>query len=77
MAESCRRFGLPAAEVLCVGDDLARDAVGAHAAGLTGSWLDRAGVTPPPEVVAVVGDLSPVLTLLGWPRRAHPAGAVR
>ena len=63
-AEACRRFGLPAEHVVYVGDDAARDAVGAHRAGLTGVWLDRAGVEPPPEVDVVVRGLSAVLPLL-------------
>ena len=43
---------------------MARDAVGAHRAGLIGVWLDRAGLVPPPEVDLVVRDLSQVLALL-------------
>ena len=63
-AEACRRFGLPPEQVVYVGDDVARDAVGAAACGLTGVWLDRFGGVPPPEVDVVVRDLSEVLALL-------------
>ena len=63
-AEACRRFGLPADEVVYVGDDVARDAVGATAAGLTGVWLDRFASRVPAGVDVVVRDLSEVLPLL-------------
>ena len=63
-AEACRRFGLPAGEVVYVGDDVARDAIGATAAGLTGVWLDRFAGEVPPGVDVVVRDLSEVLPLL-------------
>lgn len=63
-AEACRRFGRPPDEVVYVGDDVARDAVGATAAGLTGVWLDRFGGEVPPGVDVVVRDLSEVLPLL-------------
>ncbi len=64
-AEACRRFGLPAAQVVYVGDDIARDAVGASACGLTGVLLDRSAADAPPGVDVVVRDLSQVLPLLG------------
>lgn len=63
-AEACRRFGVSPDQVVYVGDDVARDAVGASACGLTGVWLDRFGSAPPPEVDLVVRDLSEVLALL-------------
>ena len=63
-AEACRRFGLPPHEVVYVGDDVARDAVGASACGLTGVWLDRFASEVPPGVDVVVRDLSEVLPLL-------------
>ena len=64
-AEACRRFDLPATDVVYVGDDVVRDAVGAHRAGLTGVWLDRFGLPAPPEVDLVVRSLGEVLPLLG------------
>jgi putative hydrolase of the HAD superfamily len=66
-AEACRRFGLPPDQVVYVGDDVARDAVGATACGLTGVWLDRFGVEVPPGVDVVVRELSQVLPLLDQP----------
>lgn len=63
-AEACTRFGLPASEVLYVGDDVARDALGATAAGLTGVWLDRLGRPVPDGVEVVVRGLDEVLPLL-------------
>ena len=63
-AEACRRFDLPPAGVVYVGDDVARDAVGATAAGLTGVWLDRFGGPVPTGVDVVVRSLSEVLPLL-------------
>ena len=63
-AAACSRFGLPASSVVYVGDDVARDAVGAHRAGLTGVWLDRFGLPVPPEVDLVVRGLDEVLPLL-------------
>ncbi len=38
---ACRALGVPPAETLYVGDQLATDAVAAHDAGLRGVWLDR------------------------------------
>ena len=63
-AEACRRFGLPPAEVVYVGDDVVRDAVGATACGLTGVWLDRFDSEVPSGVDVVVRELSEVLRLL-------------
>ena len=63
-AEACRRFGLPPEQVVYVGDDVARDAVGATACGLTGVWLDRFDSEVPDGVDVVVRDLSQVLPLL-------------
>ncbi len=63
-AEACRRLGLPAEQVVYVGDDVARDAIGATACGLTGVWLDRLGGQVPEGVDVVVRDLSQVLPLL-------------
>jgi putative hydrolase of the HAD superfamily len=63
-AEACRLFGLEAADVVYVGDDVARDALGATAAGLTGVWLDRVGLPVPEGVTTVVRSLDEVLPLL-------------
>ena len=63
-AEACRRFGLAPSDVVYVGDDVERDAVGASAAGLIGVWLDRVGLPAPPGVDRVVRGLDEVLPLL-------------
>jgi putative hydrolase of the HAD superfamily len=63
-AEACSRFGLPASGVVYVGDDVARDAIGAHQAGLTGVWLDRFGLPVPPGVDLVIHSLAEVLPLI-------------
>ena len=41
--EACRRLGLGPEAVLHVGDDLQRDVLGAHAAGMPAVWLRRPG----------------------------------
>ena len=40
-AEACRRFGLPAGDVVYVGDDVARDAVGGTRPGRRGRAYRR------------------------------------
>ena len=47
---ACSVFGVAPASAVYVGDRLATDALGAAAAGLTGVWLDRAGVATPSEL---------------------------
>lgn len=63
-AEACRELGLPPSSVVYVGDDVARDAIGATAAGLQGVWLDRFGLPVPEGVQTVVRSLAEVLPLL-------------
>jgi putative hydrolase of the HAD superfamily len=43
---ACARLGLPPGRVLCVGDDLENDVLGAGRAGLRGVLLDRSGAGP-------------------------------
>ena len=43
---ACRAFGVDPSEGAYVGDRLRTDAIGASRAGLTGVWLNRAGVVP-------------------------------
>lgn len=43
------RLGLPASEVLCVGDVPATDVRGARAAGMASCWVAAAGAVWPPE----------------------------
>jgi putative hydrolase of the HAD superfamily len=59
---ACEALGLPPSQVVCVGDSLAADVLGARSAGLTGVWLDRSvpatsggavAVGPPIETDAV------------------------
>lgn len=49
---ACARFSVPAADAAYVGDRLVTDALGAARAGLTGVWLNRAGLVPDPEAAA-------------------------
>ncbi|MEU6388910.1 HAD family hydrolase [Streptomyces sp. NPDC046939] len=51
----CDALGLAPHEVAYVGDQPDTDARGAVEAGLTGIWLDRAGVGGRPELVRVTG----------------------
>jgi putative hydrolase of the HAD superfamily len=63
-AHACARFGLPPEQVVYVGDDVVRDALGARDAGLVGVWLDRLDRTRPAGVDLVVRSLSEVLAHL-------------
>ncbi|WP_197093947.1 HAD family hydrolase [Nonomuraea sp. SBT364] len=42
-------LGLAPQEVLLVGDDVAKDVTGPAVTGMRSAWLDRLGLTPPPE----------------------------
>jgi putative hydrolase of the HAD superfamily len=53
--EACRLMGLDARHVVCVGDSIEWDVLGAEAAGLRAVWLDRAGRGTTEPVVAVQG----------------------
>lgn len=48
---ACARLGVAPAEVLHVGDDIALDVAGAHAAGLRTCWINRDGRAWPREDV--------------------------
>lgn len=52
--EACRLMDVDPARVVCVGDSLEWDVLGAQAAGLRGVWLDRAGLGTSEEVASVV-----------------------
>lgn len=70
---ACAKLGLPAHAVLHVGDDIAMDVLGAHAAGLATCWLQRhdAPVRRWPHA-HVVPDLTvPTLTALADWLDAH------
>ncbi|MEJ3403580.1 HAD family hydrolase [Rathayibacter sp. YIM 133350] len=45
---ACDVLGVPVGDAAYVGDRLRTDAIGAASAGLTGVWLNRRGLTPPP-----------------------------
>ena len=51
--EACRLLDLPPEQVVCIGDNLEWDVLGAQAAGLRGVWLDRSGDGEPASVVTV------------------------
>lgn len=61
--EACRLMELEPAEVVCVGDSLEWDVLGARAAGLRAVWLDRGGqgTSEPVPVVTHLGELGAVL----------------
>ncbi|MER6998094.1 HAD family hydrolase [Streptomyces sp. NPDC000410] len=52
---ACDALGLPPQEIAYVGDQPDIDAQGAVAAGLTGIWLDRAGLGGRPELIRITG----------------------
>jgi putative hydrolase of the HAD superfamily len=63
---ACGLLDVTPAQALHVGDNLVADALGAHAAGLHGVWLDRHRTHDGrPLDVSVIGDLSGVTGLLG------------
>jgi putative hydrolase of the HAD superfamily len=70
--QACRLLGAEPADVVCLGDSLAWDVLGARAAGLRAVWLDREG-RGTAEEVASVRDLHHVTAALdgrfGSPRR--------
>jgi putative hydrolase of the HAD superfamily len=51
--EACRLLDLAPDEVVCIGDNLEWDVLGAQAAGLRGLWLDRAGSGTSADVATV------------------------
>jgi putative hydrolase of the HAD superfamily len=53
--EACRLLGAEPDRVLCIGDSIERDVLGAEAAGLRADWLDRGGRGTSEPVVAVRG----------------------
>jgi len=46
---AAEQLGVPAAQILHVGDDPAMDVAGAHAAGLRSAWINRRGLDWPTE----------------------------
>lgn len=60
---ACDRLGLPPGRVLCVGDDLENDVLGAERAGLRGLLLDREGRRP--AGIASAADMRDLARALG------------
>lgn len=58
---ACEAMGLPPAQVAYVGDQPETDAAAAHAAGMHGIWLDRAGrgVIPDAAVASYAAEAGP------------------
>jgi putative hydrolase of the HAD superfamily len=61
--EACRLLGAEAGRVVCIGDNVEWDVLGAQAAGLRAVWLDRAGHGTPEPVTSVrgLGEVAAVL----------------
>lgn len=72
--EACRLVGADPGRVVCIGDSLEWDVLGAQAAGLRAVWLDREG-RGTRERVATVGRLDEVAAVLD--RRFGPPVADR
>ena len=53
--EACRLLGAEPGRVVCIGDNVEWDVLGAQAAGLRAVWLDRAGRGTPEPVTSVRG----------------------
>ena len=53
--EACRLLGHAPSSVVCIGDSLEWDVLGAEAAGLRGVWLDRGGFGTSEPVASVRG----------------------
>ncbi|HET8987946.1 MAG TPA: HAD family hydrolase [Humibacillus sp.] len=51
--EACRLIGADPGDVVCVGDSLQWDVLGARDAGLRAIWLDRAGIGTDQQVASV------------------------
>lgn len=62
--EACRQVGVEIAAVVCLGDSLEWDVLGARTAGLRAVWLDRAGSGTAGPVASVRGldEVTAVLT---------------
>lgn len=64
----CTALGVPPSRCVYVGDELEKDAVGAHRAGLTGVWLHRdhqptpSGAPTPDHVITSLAQLPALLT---------------
>ena len=72
--EACRLLGAEPGRVVCIGDNVEWDVLGAQAAGLRAVWLDRTGRGTPEPVTSVRG-LDEVAAVLD--RRFGPPGTDR
>ncbi|WP_344241678.1 HAD family hydrolase [Actinocorallia libanotica] len=61
---ACKALDLPPEQVAYIGDRLDLDALGAHAAGLHGIWLDRTGDTDAPPGIHRITTLATLPKLL-------------
>ena len=69
---ACARLGVPAAQVLHVGDDIEMDVVGAARAGLRSCWLNRLAADWPHADVRPDLHFSSLAQLADW-LEAHPS----
>ena len=72
---ACARLGLAPHEVLHVGDDIALDVVGAHAAGLRTCWINREGRAWPRADVRPDLAFDSLAGLADWLDASLPASA--
>jgi putative hydrolase of the HAD superfamily len=63
---ACRRFGLPPAQVLHVGDDPWLDVAGAAGAGLRTCWINRHALAWPPQLPPADIEVSELHQLADW-----------
>jgi putative hydrolase of the HAD superfamily len=73
-AHACSLFDVPPEEALYVGDRLQTDAIGAAAAGLTGVWIDRAGIATSEDLAAAAASgVHVIASLAELPSMLEPA----
>lgn len=70
---AAERLGVPAQQILHVGDDPAMDVAGARDAGLRTAWINRAGIDWPDDMGAPPElDLRDMTALADWLEAQHP-----
>jgi 2-haloalkanoic acid dehalogenase type II len=70
---AAERLGVPAQQILHVGDDPAMDVAGARDAGLRTAWINRAGIDWPDDMGAPPElDLRDMTSLADWLDAQHP-----
>jgi len=70
---ACERLGMPAANVLHVGDDVDLDVLGAARAGLRTCWLNRDNLVWPHEDVRPDLAFDSLTALADWLDAQHPS----